>query len=181
MLDIAKQIGMPTEFVALRHEATHEELPAIQRLVKATEDGLVWLWNVHWSGLDEPETEQSVAKLLPEVKAQAREIFKTYRGSRREALKSKKPKDQAGETRATSKALSSLMDASRWRMQAVADVLVEDKLLVPSKREYVLFQKFLEVNADIALGWEHHSMARTSFGTACCETSTTPRTHSSWL
>ena len=138
MLDIAKQIGMPTEFVALRHEATHEELPATQRLVSATEAALAWLWNVHWSGLDEPETEQSVAKLLPEVRVQAREIFKTYRSSRREALKSKKPKDQTEETRATSKALISLMDASKVRMQAVADVLVEDKLLIPSKREYVL-------------------------------------------
>lgn len=135
MLHIAKQIGMPTEFVALRHEATHEELPSIQRLVKATEDGLAWLRKVHWSGLEEPETEQSVAKSLPEVKAQAREIFKTYRSSRRETLKSKRPKDQMEETRATSRALSGLMDGSRLRMQAVADVLVEEKLLIPSKRE----------------------------------------------
>ena len=35
MLEIAKQIGMPVEFVALRHEATHEELPSVQRLVAA--------------------------------------------------------------------------------------------------------------------------------------------------
>ncbi|KAI7584208.1 hypothetical protein KC343_g18036, partial [Hortaea werneckii] len=32
MLEIARQIEMPTSFVGLRHEATHEELPALGRL-----------------------------------------------------------------------------------------------------------------------------------------------------
>lgn len=134
MLDIAKQIGMPLEFVALRHEATHEELPAIQRLVKAAEDALAWLWNVYWSRVDESESEADVTKSLPELKTRARDVFRTFRASRREALKSKKPKDQVEETRTTSKILIRLMDANRLRIRAVADVLVEDKLLIPSKR-----------------------------------------------
>ncbi|KAI7580454.1 hypothetical protein KC316_g8952, partial [Hortaea werneckii] len=32
MLEIARQIEMPASFVGLRHEATHEELPALGRL-----------------------------------------------------------------------------------------------------------------------------------------------------
>ncbi|MGG6497648.1 UNVERIFIED_CONTAM: ribosomal biogenesis LAS1 family protein, partial [Bacteroidetes bacterium 56_B9] len=84
MLAIAKQIGMPSEFVTLRHEATHDELPAIQRLVKAVDDALAWLWVFYWSKLEEPETEAIEARSLPELKARAKEIFKAYRGSRRE-------------------------------------------------------------------------------------------------
>lgn len=163
---------MKAEFVALRHEATHEELPSLRRLVKATGEALEWLWRVYWSRLDEGEGEEeqqagmgmgmgsiistsstnvaeeggrrgggeiSMAEhLRDDVKGQAREIFKAYRAARREALKMKKKKatkDQKEEMRATSKALRSLMGTSKLRIRAVADVLVEDRFLIPSKRE----------------------------------------------
>lgn len=167
MLEMAKQMGMKAEFVALRHEATHEELPSLRRLVKATGEALEWLWRVYWSRLDEREGELQQAgmgsviststtnvaekegrggggeismaeHLRDDVKGQAREIFKAYRAARREALKMKKKKatrDQKEEMRATSKALRSLMGTSKLRIRAVADVLVEDRFLIPSKRE----------------------------------------------
>lgn len=167
MLEMAKQMGMKAEFVALRHEATHEELPSLRRLVKATGEALEWLWRVYWSRLDEGEEgmgmgsvistftsstnvaekegrgggggEISMAEhLRDDVKGQAREIFKAYRAARREALKMKKKnatRDQKEEMRATSKALRSLMGTSKLRIRAVADVLVEDRFLIPSKRE----------------------------------------------
>lgn len=163
MLEMAKQMGMKAEFVALRHEATHEELPSLRRLVKATGEALEWLWRVYWSRLGEGEEgmgmgsivststtnaaeeggrggggEISMAEhLRDDVKGQAREIFKAYRAARREALKMKKKatRDQKEEIRATSKALRSLMGTSKLRIRAVADVLVEDRFLIPSKRE----------------------------------------------
>lgn len=173
MLEMAKQMGMKAEFVALRHEATHEELPSLRRLVKATGEALEWLWRVYWSRLEEGEGElqqqagmgmesviststTNVAEkegrgggggggeismaehLRDDVKGQAREIFKAYRAARREALKMKKKKatkDQKEEMRATSKALRSLMGTSKLRIRAVADVLAEDRFLIPSKRE----------------------------------------------
>lgn len=172
MLEMAKQMGMKAEFVALRHEATHEELPSLRRLVKATGEALEWLWRVYWSRLGEGEGEEeqqagmgmgmgsviststtnvaeeggrggggemSMAEhLRDDVKGQAREIFKAYRAARREALKMKKKnatRDQKEEMRATSKALRSLMGTSKLRIRAVADVLVEDRFLIPSKRE----------------------------------------------
>lgn len=167
MLEMAKQMGMKAEFVALRHEATHEELPSLRRLVKATGEALEWLWRVYWSRLGEGEGELQQAgmggiiststtnvaeeegrggggeismaeHLRDDVKGQAREIFKAYRAARREALKMKKKKatkDQKEEMRATSKALRSLMGTSKLRIRAVADVLVEDRFLIPSKRE----------------------------------------------
>lgn len=154
---------MKAEFVALRHEATHEELPSLRRLVKATGEALEWLWRVYWSRLGEGEEGMGIGSIIStsttnvaeeggrrggeismaehlrdDVKGQAREIFKAYRAARREALKMKKKKatrDQKEEMRATSKALRSLMGTSKLRIRAVADVLVEDRFLIPSKRE----------------------------------------------
>ncbi|KAI7020341.1 hypothetical protein KC355_g2775 [Hortaea werneckii] len=60
MLEIARQIEMPASFVGLRHEATHEELPALGRLVGASAEALEWFRELGsamgpaitlWSGL----------------------------------------------------------------------------------------------------------------------------------
>ena len=51
MYSIAKTIGLPSTFVELRHQCTHEDLPSIGRLRKAVQDSLVWLWGGYWEGL----------------------------------------------------------------------------------------------------------------------------------
>ncbi|TQS35131.1 hypothetical protein Golomagni_04456 [Golovinomyces magnicellulatus] len=48
MYDIAKNIGLPSTFVELRHQATHEELPSLTRLRTATFEALDWIWNYYW-------------------------------------------------------------------------------------------------------------------------------------
>ncbi|OTA37546.1 hypothetical protein BTJ68_02821 [Hortaea werneckii EXF-2000] len=58
MLEIARQIEMPAAFVGLRHEATHEELPALGRLVGASAEALEWLWGAYWSRLGPGEEEK---------------------------------------------------------------------------------------------------------------------------
>lgn len=138
MLDIAKQIGMPVEFVALRHEATHEELPAVQRLVKAVDDALRWLWTVYWSRLEEPESENVVTASLAQVKADARQILRGFRSRRREVVKSRKHRHDYSDVQSTARASSQLMRNQGARMESFISVLVEDKLLSPSKREYVM-------------------------------------------
>ncbi|EME85671.1 uncharacterized protein MYCFIDRAFT_119077, partial [Pseudocercospora fijiensis CIRAD86] len=140
MLDIAKQIGMPPAFVALRHEATHEEHPAIQRLVKATQEALDWLWNVYWSRLEEPESDAALASSLPKLRSRAKEFFKSWRSSRRDAVRTRNQRQQAEDVQSASKACIHLIkdngDSSiAPRTRAVADVLIEDGLLLPSKRE----------------------------------------------
>ncbi|KAF7194382.1 Pre-rRNA-processing protein las1 [Pseudocercospora fuligena] len=141
MLDIAKQIGMPPAFVALRHEATHEELPAIHRLVKATQEALDWLWNVYWSRLEEPESDAALAASLPKARSQAKEFFKSWRSARRDAVRTKNQRQQTEDVQSASKACLSLIKANGAssvlpRTHAVADVLIEDGLLLPSKREF---------------------------------------------
>lgn len=150
MLDIAKQIGMPVEFVALRHEATHEELPAIQRLVKATDDALHWLWTVYWSRLEEPETEQAVADSLAQLKAEARQVLRSFRSKRREAVKAKKHRHNSQELETAADEFVRLFGDNSAKMQAFVGVLIQDKLLSPSKREYVASASNLSLSADVS-------------------------------
>jgi ribosomal biogenesis protein LAS1 len=135
MLDIARQLGMPVEFVALRHEATHEELPAVARLVRATERALRWLWDVYWSRLEEPEMEVAAAAEaeLPRVRIEAGEILRTYRSARRVGLKTKK-KQKIEEVRETCNACVGLMQSNALKAEALAGVWVEEKLFMPSNR-----------------------------------------------
>lgn len=43
MYDKAKQIGLPSSFVEMRHQATHEEFPSLTVLRRAVEKSLSWL------------------------------------------------------------------------------------------------------------------------------------------
>ena len=137
MLDIAKQIGMPVEFVALRHEATHEELPGIRRLVGATREALDWLWKVYWSRLEEPEDEGEVQAALVAMKTEAASILREFRRARRDALRSKSrpAAGEPGDVLSTSVACADLCKGRRSRIEALAAVMVEERLILPSNRE----------------------------------------------
>ena len=139
MLDIANQIGMPTEFVALRHEATHEEMPGLRRLVEAAEKALGWLWQVYWSKLEEPESEEVAVASLTEFRTELTSLLKEFRRMRRDMLKSKtKTSDrQTGDVETTVAECVTLCKGDRPRIEALADLLVEERLLLPSTRELV--------------------------------------------
>ena len=78
---------MPEEFVALRHEATHEEMPSLGRLVRATEEALGWLWRVYWGRLDDAgvvdiggeKGGEGLEVEVDVVKDEARKLFKKFR------------------------------------------------------------------------------------------------------
>ncbi|KAK4227658.1 Las1-like-domain-containing protein [Podospora fimiseda] len=53
MYDVAKSVGLPSSFVELRHQATHEMLPSLSRLRVASKKGLEWMWEYYWVGLGE--------------------------------------------------------------------------------------------------------------------------------
>jgi len=50
---VADRIGLPNLFVVLRNDIAHMDLPSLVRLEDAGREALVWLWNRHWSKLDE--------------------------------------------------------------------------------------------------------------------------------
>ncbi|KAK5167769.1 rRNA-processing protein las1 [Saxophila tyrrhenica] len=133
MLEIARQIGMPVEFVALRHEATHEELPGVKRLVDATHQALEWLWRVYWGRLEEVEREEGVGK---EFRAEVVGLLKGFRKGRRDALRRGQGQgEQEGEVRGMRDGIVQRCGGSAVRVKTVAEALVDERLILPASRE----------------------------------------------
>lgn len=136
MLEIAKQIDMPVEFVTLRHEATHQELPELHRLVDATEDALDWLWNVYWSRLNEPVPIDPASTAMTQFRTDARQKLRDFRSARREALRARQQgaNERDSDVWKAAKSCADLMGSDEVKTEAFVDVLLSDKLLIPSKR-----------------------------------------------
>ncbi|KAF2767637.1 Las1-domain-containing protein [Teratosphaeria nubilosa] len=131
MLQVARGIGMPEEFVALRHEVTHEELPSVGRLRKAVLAGLEWLWEVYWSRLAE---EDGVDEVVGEgVREEMRKVLKGYRGARREGFKGRK-KQSEDDLVGFYEQIHALLAPGAARLELLAAVLIDEKLLFPSSR-----------------------------------------------
>ncbi|KAK3115030.1 rRNA-processing protein las1 [Teratosphaeriaceae sp. CCFEE 6253] len=157
MLDVAKRIGMPPDFVALRHEATHEEGPSLPRLVAAVERGVAWLWEVYWVKLDAAPTPGARGRSRVggvdgsgdggvDVKAEARQLLKAYRATRREALRTRRQDsaEHGGEVARAAQACYELYApgpsagpraaARATDVGALAELLVEERFIFPSSR-----------------------------------------------
>lgn len=55
MHGLAQTVGLPPGFVELRHQATHEALPALRRLRVAARQALAWIWGYYWVNMEEVE------------------------------------------------------------------------------------------------------------------------------
>ena len=135
MLEIARQIDMPAEFVALRHEATHEELPSLQRLVDFTGRGFEWLWGVYWSRLDEGGEVQAVAVDVQKIKEESRRVLREFRSQRKQALKGRGKAGGEDVVQSAAGRIVELCRSQQSALDAVTGVLVGDKLLYPTERE----------------------------------------------
>ncbi|RMY13807.1 hypothetical protein D0866_14021, partial [Hortaea werneckii] len=146
-------------FVGLRHEATHEELPALGRLVGASAEALEWLWGAYWSrlgteerggggqvaaGTDGGGMGGKTAGSLSAVREEAGRLMRSYRGLRREAFKRKRQnsREHRVEVETVARACGELCGgggggrgSEQARVHAVVGVLVDEKLLLPSSRE----------------------------------------------
>lgn len=60
MYQVAKEIDLPASFVELRHQATHEDLPSLVVLRRATTRALEWLWDYYWHYQGEPTEDLGV-------------------------------------------------------------------------------------------------------------------------
>lgn len=146
MLVIARQIDMPDEFVALRHEATHEDLPSVQRLVAVCEQALEWLWRVYWSRLPEETVTVAadVAKVtevdVPQVRDGGRKLLKEFRSARKQGLKVKggtTAKSQVELVNKTAGEFETLCRNQDAAVAALTAILLDEKMLYPSDRGYV--------------------------------------------
>ena len=142
MLEIARQIDMPDEFVALRHEATHEDLPSVQRLVAVCGQALDWLWRVYWSRLaEEPvvvaKAEEVVKVDVAKVKDEGRALLKEFRSARKQSLKGKggsTPQNQGDAVKETAGDCATLCRNDESAIIALTRILLGDKMLYPSGR-----------------------------------------------
>ncbi|KAM0722736.1 hypothetical protein Q7P37_002177 [Cladosporium fusiforme] len=136
MLQIARQIDMPDEFVALRHEATHEDLPSVQRLVAVCGQALEWLWRVYWSRLaEEPVVEpvEVTAMDLQQVRDEGRRVLKEFRSARKQTLKGKGGSAQELIQKTTSECQTLCRDQEP-AITVLTGTLIGDKMLYPSDR-----------------------------------------------
>jgi ribosomal biogenesis protein LAS1 len=53
MSDLAEDLELPMSVVAIRHEFTHEEIPALSCLRENAKKCLDWLWTWYWAKLDD--------------------------------------------------------------------------------------------------------------------------------
>ncbi|KAK5118871.1 hypothetical protein LTR62_000080 [Meristemomyces frigidus] len=138
MVAIARQIGMPLDFVALRHEATHEELPPLHRLVRATRQALGWLWEVYWCRLEDvgARKEDGGGVGLEEGMVEGRRMFKNFRAMRREAFRAGQhlSSKHLAEVAGVADECAQLDGHAQATAKALAAVLVGDELIMPSNR-----------------------------------------------
>ncbi|KAK5132008.1 hypothetical protein LTR08_000429 [Meristemomyces frigidus] len=141
MAEVARRIGMPAEFVALRHEVVHEEVPGLGRLVGATGEALGWLWGVYWAGLGGGVGGDVSSWGGGDARGEARVLLRAYRSARRAAFKAGRQggAEHRAEVRGYCDGLLTLLCAGADHapglgVEAVNGVLVEEKLLLPAKR-----------------------------------------------
>ncbi len=139
MLEIAKQIDMPAEFVALRHEATHEELPSTHRLVDATQKALAWLWKVYWSRLGRADLAETIDADLSVLKEDVAAILRNYRKSRVEILRAKDGRWEDGEEDAYEmfERLEAVVRTPKSLNFLIVDLFVGGRLIFPADLTYV--------------------------------------------
>lgn len=137
MFDVAQDINMPASFVELRHEATHEELPSLQRLTSFTTLALDWLWQHYWSTL--PSTPSPIpAKPTPPPATPTQllpPLQDFLRLRRAEILASPtSPQPPASASGITCVTLVRLCRGRAPSLALLASLLAAPKLLIPANR-----------------------------------------------
>ncbi|ODQ76994.1 hypothetical protein BABINDRAFT_16178, partial [Babjeviella inositovora NRRL Y-12698] len=92
---LAKNLNLPTWFVELRHQGTHESLPSLNMLRMGAKEALNWLWHNYWLPLDEDNQrgvsveEEEIDDMSPRMvqrRSEMKELLREYRRIKRENL-----------------------------------------------------------------------------------------------
>jgi ribosomal biogenesis protein LAS1 len=125
MYDVAVDLGFPERWVEMRHEITHGQIPQLEALEVCAREAVAWLWEVFWSGLDD----RSRVGDREKRKVELRGLLRAHLKERRNEIRSGK----AGDPGATVKAVLGHAKADK-DLRIVADVLMEEKLLLPTQK-----------------------------------------------
>lgn len=143
MYDMAAELDMPTSFVELRHEATHEDLPSLRRLQMAADQALEWLWQHYWAKLDAPaQTSQDTSTTTtPDARADLHRILRAYLNNRRSEIRTSGASTHSNASSYShdaSRAIASLCQQDAAHAPgALVSLLLDDRLIVPSDYQYV--------------------------------------------
>ncbi|PWY67203.1 glyoxylase [Aspergillus heteromorphus CBS 117.55] len=143
MFQRAIDLGLPASFVELRHEATHRELPSLTVLRNATQRSLEWLWDYYWAKTDlsadavpvvsEPGVLDGADEDVEPIMAAVRTTFdQMMREDESEPPRKKRRFHQNVSSASTQ--LVSICKASSLGASALAGVILEDSILVPTGR-----------------------------------------------
>lgn len=80
---LAKKIGLPSWFVELRHQGTHEGLPSVEMLEVGVRGAVEWLEVNYWGKLKEKKEEDEIVVEDEEDEIGWKEEFRKYRRIRR--------------------------------------------------------------------------------------------------
>lgn len=143
MFDVAAGLGMSERWVELRHQITHGgELPSLAVLEHACEGAMGWLWQHFWSRFDTAaERSASREKVLADerssLKSELRPVLKRFVDMRKGEVKSVRADTNATSSTAVSETLAdivALLGNQSAGADALSSLLVEEALIVPSKR-----------------------------------------------
>jgi hypothetical protein len=127
MYDVAQAIGMPEEWVEMRHEITHGRMPPLGEIKVFAEDGMRWLWREFWVKLDLSGRQDIVQ---PEV---VRDWTKSLLRIRREKLRELSRGQEVVGGEEAGRIVADLVQAVKQNGEMVVDVLVGSRVLFPKK------------------------------------------------
>ncbi|PYH93679.1 glyoxylase [Aspergillus ellipticus CBS 707.79] len=143
MFQRAIDLGLPASFVELRHEATHRELPSLTVLRNATQRSLEWLWDYYWAKTDlsadmvpvvsEPGAFDDADEDVEPIMAAVRTTFEQLIGED-ESSEPPRKKGRFQQNVSASTQLVSICKSSSQGASALANMIMEDSILVPAGR-----------------------------------------------
>ncbi|PWY94288.1 glyoxylase [Aspergillus sclerotioniger CBS 115572] len=145
MFQRAIDLGLPASFVELRHEATHRELPSLTVLRNATQRSLEWLWDYYWAktdlsadmvpGVSEPGMFDGADDDVEPIKAAARDSLEQLLVEEESSEPPRKKRRFQQNVSFASTHLVSICKSSSYGASTLANVIVEDSILVPAGRK----------------------------------------------
>lgn len=128
MYEMAEDKDMPENWVELRHEITHGEIPDLRVLELSVDAALSWLWAKFWTNLDAPMEERSDAQ------TDIRTVLRSFASSRIDEIRLSQQTDQEL-CSTTARKVFRMCKGRDGGMDKLISVMLEERLMVPSQTQ----------------------------------------------
>lgn len=128
MYEMAEDKDMPENWVELRHEITHGEIPDLRVLELSVDAALSWLWAKFWINLDAPMEENSDAQ------TDIRTVLRLFVSSRIDEIRLSQSTDRELYSTTARKVLR-MCKGRDGGMDKLISVMLEERLMVPSQTQ----------------------------------------------